>query len=431
MDRKFRNLIAYKVSKNIPQEFHIQAIMCQAIIERTNIFRNILDGNFKKEEVNTEDIYDKALEAVDNTMNLVIMFNDSPICAYYHVCCGGSTENSEYLLNTKIDYLRGITCKECMLNKELENIVDVDLEDLESIFGYNISQNFMNEYSIDNVLKILEKTRGNRIENILVFNKEVKGSVFSENLNLDSSRVGFRPIKIRFYTKGIGHGLGLCQYGANEKAKNNWNYEKILNHYYTNIILSELDDFNLDLPLKNKKIFIDAGHGGEDTGYTNDSLTEKEISLKVTLKIKEKLEKIGACVYLSRLTDEYISLDKRVDMIKKSNSDFLISIHLNKSKFEGVSGAEAIYYWGDVNGELIGKNILSNLKKNMNIKNRGVNEGSIYILKESGCNGVYCELGYISNPLESELFADDKFIDSIAENIVYSILEYYENNVLT
>ncbi len=431
MDRKFRNLIAYKVSKNISKEFHIQAIMCQAIIERTNIFRNISDGNFKKQEFNIEDIYDKALEAVDNTKNLVIMFNDFPICAYYHACCGGSTENSEYLLNTKIDYLRGITCQECMLNKESDSIVDLDLEELESIFKCNMSQNLMNEYSINNMLKILKKTNGNRIENILVFNKEIKGSVFSENLNLESSRFGFRPIKIRFYTKGIGHGLGLCQYGANEKAKNNWDYKKILNNYYTNVTIYKLDDFSLDLPIKNKKIFIDAGHGGEDTGYTNGSLTEKEISLKVTLKLKEKLEKVGACVYLSRSSDEYISLDKRVDMIKKSNPDFLISIHLNKSKFEGVSGAEAIYYWGDMNGKSIGENILSNLKKKMNIKNRGVKEGSIYILKESACNGVYCELGYISNPLESELLSKSDFIDNIANNIVYSILEYYENNILT
>ncbi|WFD10132.1 N-acetylmuramoyl-L-alanine amidase [Tepidibacter hydrothermalis] len=431
MDRKFRNLIAYKVSKNIPQEFHIQAIMCQAIIERTNIFRSISDGDFKKEEFNIEDIYDKALEAVDNTHNLVIMFNDSPICAYYHICCGGSTENSEYLLNTKIDYLRGITCEECMKNKESENIVDVDLEELESIFKFKISQNLMNEYSINNMLKVLGKTNGNRVENILVFNEKVKGSVFSESLNLDSSRFGFRPIKIRFYTKGIGHGLGLCQYGANEKAKNNWNYEKILNHYYTNINLYKLDNFNLDLPLKNKKIFLDAGHGGEDCGYTNDLITEKEVSLKVTMKLKEKLEKSGASVYLSRSIDEYVCLDKRIKMIKKANPDFLLSIHLNKSKFEGVSGAEAIYYWGDTNGKLIGENILSNLKNNMNIKNRGAKEGRIYILKESGCNGVYCELGYISNPVESKLLEDDDVIDKMAENIVYSILEYYGNNILT
>lgn len=431
MDREFRNLIAYRVSKNISQQFHIQAIMCQAIIERTNILRHISDGNFKKEEFNIEDICDKALKAVDNTHNLVIMFNNSPICAYYHICCGGSTENSEYLLNTKIDYLRGVTCDECMKNKESENIVDIDLEELESIFECNMSENLMNDFSINNMLKILGKTNGNRVENILVFNEKVKGNIFSQNLNLDSSRFGFRPMKIRFYTKGIGHGLGLCQYGANEKAKNNWDYEKILNYYYTNIELQKLDDFDLDLPLKNKKIFIDAGHGGEDTGYINSLLMEKEVSLEVTLKLKEKLEKLGACVSLSRSIDEYISLDKRIKMIKESNPDFLISIHLNKSKFEGVSGAEAIYYWGDIIGELIGKNILSNLKKNMNIKNRGVKEGRIYILKESGCNGIYCELGYISNPLESELLVDDKFINNIAENIVYSILEYYENNILT
>ena len=41
--------------------------------------------------------------------------------------------------------------------------------------------------------------------------------------------------KFVFTVKGYGHGVGMSQTGANAYAKNGWNYEKILKHYYTGI----------------------------------------------------------------------------------------------------------------------------------------------------------------------------------------------------
>ena len=45
--------------------------------------------------------------------------------------------------------------------------------------------------------------------------------------------------KIRIVTKGIGHGLGLSQYGANELAKEGKNYQEILRYYYTDVTLED------------------------------------------------------------------------------------------------------------------------------------------------------------------------------------------------
>ena len=43
-----------------------------------------------------------------------------------------------------------------------------------------------------------------------------------------------------FTTKGYGHGVGLSQYGANGYAKNGYNYQKILLHYYPGVSLKRL-----------------------------------------------------------------------------------------------------------------------------------------------------------------------------------------------
>ncbi|SHK25105.1 N-acetylmuramoyl-L-alanine amidase [Tepidibacter formicigenes] len=432
MDKKYRNLIAYRVSKNTPKDFHLEALKCQAIIERTTIFRSIKDGSLKIEDINNDYIDSRIYKAVDDTKNLVIMFNNRPILAFYHISCGGNTENSENILNRKIDYLRGVTCKDCKDNKDLDNVVDIDLEELLSMFNGKMSSDFLDDFFIKDILKVIKRTESKRIESILVFNKEVKGTEFSNNLNLDSSRFGFRPIKIRFYTKGIGHGLGFCQRGANEKAKKNWKFEDILNYYYTNINICKLEEFNSNLPLKNIKIFIDPGHGGKDLGYlSNEGVSEKEITLKFSLVLKEKLEEYGASVCLSRSEDKSITLDERADMIKKYKPDFLISIHLNKSKFKEISGIEGFYYWGDVEGEILGKEIINVLSKKLNIKNRGIREGKIYILEKSICSGIYFELGYLSNIQEVNNFNDKKFLKNMAVCMVEGFLKYYQNKMLT
>ncbi len=431
MDRKYRDLIAYRVSKNIDNDFHIEALKCQAIIERTLLFRSIKDGSFKKENIDNTSIRENIYTAVDETQNLVIMVNNHPIQAFYHGACGGSTENSENVLNHKIDYLRRVTCEACEKNKNLSHIVDITLEDLASKFDSCLPPDVLKNFTIENILKILKRNESQRVESIEVFNKEVKGNTFGENLNLDSLRFGFRPIKIRFYTKGIGHGLGLCQYGANEKGKNNWNYKDILGYYYTNINICTVEDFNSKFPLKGKKFFIDSGHGGTDTGYMVDELKEKDITLKLGLYLKEELEKYGMEIEISREKDEYITLDERVKKIKQYKPEFLISIHLNESKFEGISGMEGYYYWGDEEGKNLGEEIIHTVSENLQIKNRGIREGKLYILKESGTNGVYFEVGYLSNLKEKDNFKNDLFIKAMAMEISQGILKYYFNKMLT
>lgn len=434
MDKRYRDLIAYNVSQHIPLDFHIEALKCQAIIERTIIFRNIKDGSFKIENLDNNYSYidKKIYDAVDDTKNLVIMVNNNPIMAFYHVACGGSTENSENILDNKIDYLRRVTCEDCLKNKEFNNIIDISVEDLESKFNSISSNNLLDDFSIKDILKILKRNESQRVDIISVFNKEIKGCEFSKSLNLNSSRFGFKPKEIRFYTKGIGHGLGLCQYGANEKANSNWKFEDILNYYYTNINICSIEGFNSKYPLKGKNFFIDPGHGGKDEGYiSEDGIKEKDITLKICLNIEEMLKNYGANVNITRTEDEYIRLDERIKLIRNYNPDFLISIHLNNSKFQDVNGIEGFYYWGDDEGKSLGEKIVNSVNELLNVKNRGVREGKVYILKESGSNGVYLEIGYLSNVKEKNNFKDDNYIKEMANVIVEGILKYYSNKALT
>ncbi len=80
-----------------------------------------------------------------------------------------------------------------------------------------------------------------------------------------------------------------------------------------------------------KKIFIDAGHGGSDRrnkGY-NSEVTEADVNLKVALDLKDYLERAGAFVFLSRDKDTTISLFDRSVMADSIHPLIFISIHHN------------------------------------------------------------------------------------------------------
>ncbi|WP_226856639.1 N-acetylmuramoyl-L-alanine amidase [Buchnera aphidicola] len=93
---------------------------------------------------------------------------------------------------------------------------------------------------------------------------------------------------------------------------------------------------------KTKKItiLIDAGHGGQDPGSIgHKGLKEKEITLKIAIKLKKLLDnnKLFHAV-LTRNNDSDLSLKNRKNFLKHKNPSLLLSIHVDSSKQSYVSG---------------------------------------------------------------------------------------------
>ena len=93
-----------------------------------------------------------------------------------------------------------------------------------------------------------------------------------------------------------------------------------------------------------KKVVIDAGHGGNDSGTVNNGIREKEYSLKISNYIKKRLDELGIESKMTRTTDELLDQDsrpKRAQSFYGNGSDVIIlSNHLNAG---GGDGAEIIY----------------------------------------------------------------------------------------
>lgn len=84
-------------------------------------------------------------------------------------------------------------------------------------------------------------------------------------------------------------------------------------------------------PKKRKKIVIDAGHGGHDSGAVGKNSYEKDLTLSMALKLGKMIQAQypDLEVLYTRQTDVFIPLYKRVQFANEEGADLFISIHCN------------------------------------------------------------------------------------------------------
>ncbi|MBM3702233.1 MAG: N-acetylmuramoyl-L-alanine amidase, partial [Actinobacteria bacterium] len=132
-------------------------------------------------------------------------------------------------------------------------------------------------------------------------------------------------------------------------------------------------------------IFLDPGHGGSDYGCIHNGLNEKDINLKIALKLKGLLESNGFRVIMRRTSDEGKSLDEVVNMANNSGADLFLSIHNNASLSPASTGTET--YWsanGVAGSSQFAASIQSSLVSEIGRPNRGVKTADFKVIKNTG-----------------------------------------------
>ncbi len=193
--------------------------------------------------------------------------------------------------------------------------------------------------------------------------------------------------------------------------------------------------FGKTLPLKNKVITIDAGHGGRDPGATYNDIFEKNINLEISLKLEKELLKQGATVFMIRRSDIDLSsiydskkkrgdLYRRLQLIKKNKSNMYISIHINWYKNSNYKGAEVLYNPINSNNKKIAKIIMEEFQTNLN-SNRTINTTDLYMYKNTTIPGVLVECGYLSNYEDRNKLLTSNYQQKIASSITKGIIRYF------
>ncbi len=97
------------------------------------------------------------------------------------------------------------------------------------------------------------------------------------------------------------------------------------------ITLLNLSALNRPSGFKLETIVIDPGHGGKDPGTSGKKTKEKDIALKISLKLGAYIEKNfpSVKVIYTRKDDRYVSLDERAALANKNKAQLFICIHAN------------------------------------------------------------------------------------------------------
>jgi N-acetylmuramoyl-L-alanine amidase len=192
--------------------------------------------------------------------------------------------------------------------------------------------------------------------------------------------------------------------------------------------------------LAGKTIAIDPGHGGIDSGAKYNGLEEKDITLKLALKLGEELKSHGASVVYTRDKDiDYYTrgrggkrndLLKRVEIINNSGAALFVSIHTNAIRGAQWYGAEVYYSAKDQINKQLAEEVQQALREFPPGNKRQIKQDSdILVLKDTTIPGVLIEAGFISNPREAGMLADDGYQQKMVEQIAKALAYHFSHNV--
>lgn len=197
-----------------------------------------------------------------------------------------------------------------------------------------------------------------------------------------------------------------------------------------------------DICFNGEVIIIDAGHGGADSGAVgkNGSL-EKDINLKLSLKLKTALENTGYKIILTRDGDTLCSEDKNIKNKKRADTKhrlkisednpgaLFLSIHMNHFTDPSVKGAQVFYSPKNKDSKVLAEIIQQEIKNKVDNNNTRLTKeaySSIYIMKHISNPAVLIECGFISNGEEEMLLNKDEYQNKLVKAITDAVNIYSE-----
>jgi N-acetylmuramoyl-L-alanine amidase len=210
------------------------------------------------------------------------------------------------------------------------------------------------------------------------------------------------------------------------------------------------------LPADEALIFLDPGHGGQDTGARGASgLLEKDVVLALAMRIDRNLGS-ELNVHLSRNDDYGLELFHRTETANSRKASLFIGLHAGGA-FNYSTGGPTVYYWNDAPGRILPEDTAESatmetapgrtpwhsvqyrhtgesrlLAQFLQATLAGTNGSShcrivgapLLALSSANMPAVLIEVGCLNNPAEEEKLAEPDYLDKLAQAISSGLKNY-------
>lgn len=260
MEMNLEVYLAGVVAAEMPTSFSREALKAQAVVARTYTLKKsrlfggsgcVRHGHYAdictdsshcqawKDTADEPEKYQRIYRAVHETAGEVITFNDELILSCYHSTCGGRTEDAATLwAGSELPYLQNRECPFCCHSPYYRTEKMVAYEDAAFLNrdGDGLPV-VVSGGGAAAVVQVEEVTRGNRVSVLRIGDCSLTGPEARELFSLPSAAfdVEVHEEGLLFENRGFGHGVGLCQYGADGMARTGFAYEQIILYYYPGV----------------------------------------------------------------------------------------------------------------------------------------------------------------------------------------------------
>jgi stage II sporulation protein D len=258
------------VAAEMPAEFELEALKAQAIAARTYAVKNMtmyggsgladqpgadVSTDYRQSQAwldeaklrerwgsNYERFWSKISQAVEETRGQVATYNGEFIQAVFHSTSGERTASAKEVWGFDYPYLISVPCKWDQKSPRYHDKKEFPLAEVEQLLGPETQVVAAMQNGSGGAAQILNTTESGRVGQVRIGSKVLSGADVREKLDLRSNNfsVEIKDGKMVFNTIGYGHGVGMCQYGANGMAKEGMDYRQIITTYYTGVALKNI-----------------------------------------------------------------------------------------------------------------------------------------------------------------------------------------------
>ena len=179
-----------------------------------------------------------------------------------------------------------------------------------------------------------------------------------------------------------------------------------------------------------RRIVVDPGHGGPDTGLTAGETTEADLVFDLASRIEGRLAAAGATVYLTRGRSQGPEPAERTAFANDARADLFISLHMDAHSSEHARGV-ASYYYGTGSGasSTVGEEFASLVRREVvartGLLDLGSHPKTWDLLRMTRMPAVRLDCGYLSHPVDRLLLLDARVRSAIAHAVLAAVQRLY------